>query len=166
MNGLKLNKSSFSLYQLTQKNINLLSPLAQTKDIQVQNNIDSAMMAFADDEMINFVIRNLLANAIKFTSAGGQIEITAETTNADVMVSVRDTGFGISSENLKKLFRHEYYSTRGTANEKGTGLGLVLCKEFLDKNAGRINVQSEVGKGSTFSFTLPRFAEKSEQQLT
>ena len=110
--------------------------------------------------MLKTVILNLVSNAIKFTNSGGAININAEQTDSDLIISVSDNGIGISPENLAKLFDiSEVLSTKGTAGETGTGLGLLLCKEFVEKHGGIIWVDSEVGKGSEFKFTLPIFVE-------
>jgi signal transduction histidine kinase len=103
------------------------------------------------------VVRNLISNALKFTHAGGTIDISTRQEGISIEVSVSDTGIGIAQKHLPKLFRIETtYKRLGTAREKGTGLGLILCKELVEKNGGRIWVESEVGKGTTFRFTLPR----------
>ena len=113
-------------------------------------------MAFADYNMINTVLRNLLSNALKYTTKGGTVEISSEVSGDKVKIKVSDTGIGIQEENLEKLFRIDVnYSTRGTADEAGTGLGLILCREFIQKNNGNIEVKSTFGMGSEFSFTLP-----------
>jgi len=107
--------------------------------------------------MINLVLRNLLSNAIKFTPEEGTIFIEAREMHSHIEVYVQDTGMGISEEVIQKLMMEDiYYTTKGTDGEAGTGLGLMLCKEFLSKNGGRMHVQSEPGKGSIFSFTLPK----------
>ncbi|HPI80058.1 MAG TPA: ATP-binding protein [Cyclobacteriaceae bacterium] len=117
-------------------------------------------MAYADLNMINLVFRNLILNGMKFTEEGGQITIGAEANDDGLTVWVRDNGVGISPEIQKILFeKTSGYSTRGTANEKGTGLGLILCKEFVERNGGRIWLESEEGKGSTFYFTVSKFNE-------
>ena len=106
--------------------------------------------------MLRTILRNLLSNAIKFTNKGGEINIRTEETPAFVCISVSDNGIGIAPENLAKLFNMtEIFSTQGTAREKGTGLGLLLCQEFVEKHGGRIWAESEEGKGSIFNFTLP-----------
>jgi len=106
--------------------------------------------------MINTVLRNLVSNAIKFTPIGGNITINSEITDGFVKISVSDTGIGISEENLNKLFTlDQQITTIGTNQEKGTGLGLIICKEFIEKHNGIISVESKIGKGSTFSFTVP-----------
>ncbi|MBE0646735.1 MAG: ATP-binding protein, partial [Bacteroidales bacterium] len=110
----------------------------------------------ADRDMILTVLRNLISNAVKFTSFGGKIHIIVTPNHDFCEISVRDSGIGISKEDIDKLFRIDSkFSTRGTADEKGTGLGLILCKEFVEKHGGKIWVESELGKGSTFRFTLP-----------
>jgi len=109
-----------------------------------------------DEIMINIVIRNLISNAIKFTYPGGNVVISAEQNPEELIVTVTDDGKGMNKTTLDNLFRiEETHSTIGTRNEKGTGLGLILCKEFIDKHNGRIWVESEPGKGSTFFFSVP-----------
>jgi signal transduction histidine kinase len=105
--------------------------------------------------MIQLVLRNLVSNAIKFTPPGGRISIGASELNSFTEVYVQDSGKGIGSKELVKINNQEFYTTNGTAHEQGTGLGLMLCKEFLAKNDGHMRIESEVGRGSVFSFTLP-----------
>jgi two-component system sensor histidine kinase/response regulator len=133
----------------------LLTIQADAKNIRLESHVDQPFQVYADRDMTNLVLRNLVANAIKFTPENGKITIRAKENRSFIEVSVTDTGVGISKENLDKLF-NEYYTSKGTANESGTGLGLMLCKEFLTKNGGQLNIVSEEGIGSTFSFTLPR----------
>jgi signal transduction histidine kinase len=107
--------------------------------------------------MINSVFLNLITNSIKFTPRGGQIRISADQNGNMITIMVMDNGIGISKDNLDKLFRiDEHFSTSGTSNEIGTGLGLILCKELIEKNNGKIWVKSEEGIGTTFFFTLPK----------
>ena len=121
------------------------------------NQIAAGTYAFADLNMINLVFRNLILNGIKFTEPGGQITVSAEANDGMYTVSITDNGVGINPEVQKILFeKTSGYSTRGTANEKGTGLGLILCKEFVEKNGGKIWLKSELGKGSTFFFTVKK----------
>ena len=127
------------------------------KNIKVDTNIDSSLTVFADLNMLNTILRNLISNAIKFTPRDGSVIIQAEVANDKVKISVKDNGVGIDKEDLQKLFRIEAeFKTKGTDNESGTGLGLILCKEFIEKHNGKIWAESEFGKGSTFSFTLPK----------
>jgi two-component system sensor histidine kinase/response regulator len=138
------------------RNVNLLSPNAAQKQITLHNRVLQGIVVSADLYMLDAVIRNLLSNAIKFTGAGGAVEISATVAEAMVTVAVADTGMGIPEEKLGKLFRIDAkFKHRGTAGEAGTGLGLILCKEFVEKNGGSIRVESQLGKGATFFFTLP-----------
>lgn len=125
------------------------------KQINQINQADECFVE-ADKNMITSVVRNLLVNAIKFTHSGGQIVIRTEKTDTEILVSIADTGIGIADEKKDHIFDVEHNkSTVGTANEAGTGLGLVLCKEYVERNGGRIWFESEDGKGTTFYFTLP-----------
>jgi len=140
-----------------ERNITLLAPNAAQKQITLTNLIQAEIPVAVDVMMIDTVVRNLLANAIKFTEAGGTVTISATHDEQTVTVMVADTGIGIPPEKLANLFRIDAKCQRtGTAGEKGTGLGLILCKEFVERNGGRIGVESEVGKGTTFTFTLPK----------
>ncbi len=126
--------------------------------MELVNNINENILVYADKYMIDTIIRNFVSNSIKFTNSGGKIIIKGVINGDNAEVSVTDTGIGISLENQKNLFRiDEQFRRDGTANEKGTGLGLILCKEFIEKNNGVLWVESEEGKGSRFSFTVPRY---------
>jgi ligand-binding sensor domain-containing protein/signal transduction histidine kinase len=136
--------------------INLLKQLAKAKTISLQSNLKGRISAYFDKNTINTVTRNLTSNAIKFTRPNGNIWIDAVVNDGQIEVSVNDNGLGISPENIDKIFNaYQGVTTLGTSGEKGTGLGLLLCKEFVEKNGGKIWVESEVGKGSSFKFTLP-----------
>lgn len=155
MQGLKVVPSTFNIREVAEDKLRLYQEQAQNKGITLKNQIDPQMVVYADSAMIELVFRNLIANAIKFCDKGSVVTTTASHSNGMVMVSVSDTGKGISSENLKKLFGREIFSTRGTSNEKGTGLGLLLCKDFVTLNGGEIWAKSVEGVGSEFFFTLP-----------
>lgn len=149
---------SINLYTVSKESYELLYNLAGDKSIKLINSIPENIILQADANMISAIIRNLLSNAIKFTSYGGVIKLNANLTsdNQFVKIVVEDNGFGISEEMQTKLFNIvEHVSTLGTKNEKGTGLGLILCKEFVEKHHGKIWVESELGKGSSFYFTIP-----------
>lgn len=134
----------------------LLIENAKYKNISVKLPEVKEFTAWGDEDMIKTVVRNLLSNAIKYTQKGGTINISFSEENEVKIVSVTDSGMGISKENLDRIFRIDVISTTpGTSGERGTGLGLILCKEFIEKNGGKIYVNSELGKGSSFSFTLP-----------
>lgn len=131
---------------------------AKAKNITINYLTTDHQTVFADNEMLKTILRNLVYNAIKFTNSGGIINIRAEKNSEIVTIKVSDNGIGIAQNNLAKLFDiSEVMSTKGTAGETGTGLGLLLCKEFVEKHRGKIWVESEVGKGSDFKFTLPIF---------
>ena len=129
---------------------------AENKQVYINSKTDKPVYIYADKEMIEVVLRNLISNAIKFTPKEGEVTVDVRESGELVEVFVKDTGMGMSDESRNKLFGDEHFTTKGTANEAGTGLGLMICKEFLKKNGGEIHVQSELGKGSTFAFTLPR----------
>jgi signal transduction histidine kinase len=156
MDKLNLQANRIDLNKIVEENIQLLSAV-QTKQINMVNNVPAGALAFADSNTTNLVIRNLVTNAIKFTNDGGTVEIAAEEKPSEWVISIHDNGIGMNADVLKILFdKTAPYTTRGTANEKGTGLGLILCKEFVEKNGGKIWVESAEGKGSTFSFTIPK----------
>jgi PAS domain S-box-containing protein len=138
-------------------NICLLEISATEKNIKLTNSVKPKTFVECDANMISTVIRNIISNAIKFTRPTGKINITSRENANTCEISITDTGVGISEENLGKLFRIDtHFSTTGTANEEGTGLGLILCKEFINLNKGSIRVVSKPGKGSTFTVELPK----------
>ncbi len=146
-----------NIADLIVENIELLRGNAIQKKINLSWTNPSDCFAFFDHNMITTVIRNLITNAIKFTPENGRITILVSNEMDYYRVAVSDTGVGISSDDQAKLFRIDTNpSTIGTSHEQGTGLGLILCKEFVEKNGGTIGLESEVGKGSTFHFTVPK----------
>lgn len=146
----------FNLSTLVQENINLHRLLAEKKGIMLLSTEQDEIYAYGDRDMINSVIRNLVTNAVKFTDRDRKIEILLKAGEKEIEVSIIDEGIGITSEQLEKLFRiDEKFKSTGTAGEKGTGLGLIICREFVEKNGGEITVQSAPGEGSVFSFTVP-----------
>lgn len=153
---------SLKISDLVSESISLLKDQAEKKEINISNQITGDLLVNADREMIKTVVRNLISNSIKFTGIKGKIAIRGEESGNSqgsveyIKICVWDNGTGIEKEKLGKLFRIDQdISTRGTRNETGTGLGLILCKEFVEKNRGRIYVKSKAGKGSEFCFTLP-----------
>jgi signal transduction histidine kinase/ligand-binding sensor domain-containing protein len=145
------------LFDVAENVLSLLEIEAQRKSILVTQAIEPGTIVFADENMLQTILRNLISNAIKFTKENGVITISAYENTSMAEISVADTGVGIPPENVKLLFDvGTNISTRGTASESGTGLGLILCKEFVERNGGKISVESEPGKGSRFNFTLPR----------
>jgi signal transduction histidine kinase len=144
-----------NLYDIVESSFNLYNQQAEVKKIVFRNNLSPAEKVIADDNMLRLVIRNLISNAIKYSNTGGSVTIDSQKINSEIIISVADTGVGISSEILAKLFTSQRVNTVGTSNEPGTGLGLILCKDFIEKNGGRIWVDSTTGKGSVFSFSIP-----------
>ena len=156
MDKLSLQPARIDLHKIVDENIQLLGSVPN-KQISLHNTVAENTIGFADSNTVNLVIRNLMTNAIKFTNDGGQVVIGAEDRENEWLITVEDNGVGMNDVVLKMLFdKTAPYTTRGTANEKGTGLGLILCKEFVEKNGGRIFVESLEGKGSKFSFTVPK----------
>lgn len=148
------------IHALIEETAGLLDNDMRQKLITLQKEIQSDCVAYADQVMIQSVLRNLINNAVKFTPVGGTITLRAKCEDQKVIVSVSDTGVGISPENRNSIFTLDSLTTPGTRQEAGTGLGLVLCKEFTEKNKGDIWFESEVGKGTTFSVALPEFQEE------
>ena len=147
---------SINLYELFRDELYILNKLAVEKSIQLILQIPDDFMIFADKNMIKTVLRNLISNAIKFTKSNGIIEISATYVNQQAEISVSDNGIGMNQDTIDNLFNIEVnVSTPGTENEKGTGLGLLICKEFVEQHGGKIWVESEPGKGSTFRFVIP-----------
>jgi signal transduction histidine kinase len=142
---------------MTQEALQILQLQANNKKIYLESRIEFPMYCYADREMVNLVLRNLLSNAIKFTPENGKVMVGASDKASFVEVFVQDTGIGMTSEDMHQLFGDIYFTTKGTASENGTGLGLKLCKHFLEQNGGEISIKSNPGEGSIFSFTLPRY---------
>lgn len=172
-NLLEWSRSQSGLIVLTLENhkindivnecISILASTAKKKGINILVEVEDKDMVYADKDTINTVIRNLISNAIKYTQKDGTITITSVNLKDRVQISISDTGIGISLENMEKIFMIEHtISTLGTDNEKGTGLGLMLCKDFIEKHNGKIWVESEVEKGSVFHFTLPKKKENKQ----
>ena len=155
-NILTVFPESLDLKSLASSIAGLLKLNSENKKISIENNIPEGITVFADMQMIQSVLRNLLSNALKFTPENGSIEMNALEMNTEVIISIKDSGVGISEPSLKRIFDQDQpVKTLGTNKESGSGLGLILCKDFVEKNGGRIWVESEKGKGSTFSFTVP-----------
>ena len=155
---LEFNPQKLDLIKIIDENFLLLSNSAEQKEIRLYNQIVSTIEVIADEDMLNTVFRNLLTNAIKFSNKGGIISVSASAINSFAEICVSDCGVGMNQKAIDNLFRLEITrSTTGTENETGTGLGLILCKEFIENNGGKIRVESEVGKGSKFIITLPTY---------
>jgi len=158
--GIKYNPRKIDIYEVCKKNVELLNSSATQKGISLSSKVSNNSFIFADMYMIDTIIRNLISNAIKFTDKDGKIIIGSKLLDKQYEISILDTGVGIDQENVKKLFRiDEKYKTKGTNGEIGTGLGLILCKELIEKNKGSIWVESELDHGSVFFFNVPCFIE-------
>jgi ligand-binding sensor domain-containing protein/signal transduction histidine kinase len=153
---IKYDPVRFNLSSVIQENINLHKLLAEKKGIMLLSPEQDEIYAYGDRDMINSVIRNLMTNAVKFTDRDKKVAVKVSSREKELEVSVIDEGIGIEQENISRLFRiDEKFKSNGTAGEKGTGLGLIICREFVEKNGGEIKVRSKPGEGTTFSFTLP-----------
>lgn len=158
MKGIEVKRSSFSLDQVIDENIRLSTPQAQRKNIRLilpEDGIANGTVVWADKEMIRSILRNLLNNAIKFTPKEGNIKISTLVDGGFVYVSIADSGIGISQEEISRIYNKEFFTKKGTAGEKGSGLGLMLCKEFAERNGGKLSIESTPGQGSTFTFSIP-----------
>jgi signal transduction histidine kinase/uncharacterized protein HemY len=151
-----LNPTEIKIFELAENNIELMKASAEKKNIMIINTINQNIKVKADKDMITLVLRNLISNAIKFTRENGKIVLESNQRSGFIDISVEDNGVGIPRDDIAKLFRIDIsYSNPGTHNETGTGLGLILCKEFITKHNGKIWVESDLGKGAKFTFSLP-----------
>lgn len=145
-----------SLASVVSSNIRSLSGLARKKNIRIEVDIPDGLSVSADEYLINTVLRNIIHNSLKFTGKNGVVVISATDKGGFVSVSIKDNGIGMNDEEVSKLFDpNEHFTTRGTEMESGSGLGLYFCKEFIEKNGGRISVDSQKGIGTDLRFTIP-----------
>lgn len=155
-NRFRFEPQSLILAEICDHVIGNLKFTAFSKNISIENSIPKELKVLADSNMLKIILRNLISNAIKFTNTDGEIKISAEQIDYNVIITVSDNGVGVKPEFLNLLFDiSEKITTIGTEYEKGAGLGLILCKEFVEKHNGKIWVESEVGNGSDFRFSLP-----------
>ena len=150
-----LNPEYLNIKDLIEQTIDVTNLSANEKNITIKTSLNKNDIAFADKETTKTVIRNLISNAVKFTREGGEISLWANTQNGFISIYITDTGVGMNNDDLKKLFHIDKISTKGTNQEAGTGLGLIICKEFIEKNKGSIEVESEPNVGTTFIIKLP-----------
>jgi signal transduction histidine kinase len=154
---LECRPEEIDLFVLANENIQYFIGNAEKKNINIFMGVPENTWVYADENMIKSVLRNLVNNSVKFTHPGGKIKIFSKEEEDFIITSVQDTGIGMPKEKLDVLFQSgKHVSTQGTAEETGSNLGLLICKEFVEKNGGEIRVKSEPGKGSTFEFTLPK----------
>lgn len=156
MNNIQLVPQLLHLKELVDQNILLLSDLAGKKNISIRSELTQDVTAWGDKEMTDTVLRNLISNSIKFTQMGGLITIRYAFKDNMTEISVNDTGVGMTLQQIQNLFRSDIKTTtQGTQNESGSGLGLKICKEFIERNHGKFIIESEINKGSSFKFILP-----------
>ncbi|MCG2589507.1 PAS domain-containing sensor histidine kinase [Rhodohalobacter sulfatireducens] len=153
----KFNPEYFEIDEVADEVIDLLRDSSHQKSISLTNGIPPGTLVYADKPMITLVLRNLVSNGVKFTQPGGKIDIESEKNKGEISISVIDNGVGISKDNIEDLFNvDKRHSSKGTYNETGTGLGLLLCKDFIKTHGGRIWAESELDKGSKFTFMIPQ----------
>ena len=158
MNFLQFRKDKLNIKTTIDNSVRLLNLHARMKNIEIKTEVEEGLTANADKEIIEFVIRNLLSNAIKFSYRNSAVGIRAFSENGNIKIEVKDTGIGMNESKIKKLLeKHSTFTRRGTEKEKGTGLGLLVSKEFIEKTGGTLQLQSEQGKGSVFTFALPLY---------
>lgn len=161
LEAIQVKPCTLLLYDITQRAMDNVYQHAKDKEISLANHIPNDAQAIGDPDMIELVIRNLLSNATKFCREKGKIWVTAETGAVNVKIGIHDNGIGMRQDIIEKIERGETFSTFGTGKEKGTGLGLLLCKDFIERNNGSIHIESTPGEGSHFYFTLPLTATES-----
>ncbi|MEO6524579.1 MAG: tetratricopeptide repeat-containing sensor histidine kinase [Mucilaginibacter sp.] len=159
LQGFNFNPLAFDLRGLTEENLKNLDSIVDKKDISIENDIEPDTIVHADMEMIKIVLRNLISNAIKFTPDNGTIRISSYTKDGQIVICVEDTGIGIKEKDQAKIFSFTSHTTLGTANEKGTGIGLKICRDFIELNKGRIWMESKENIGSKFYVSLPLEAQ-------
>jgi PAS domain S-box-containing protein len=151
-----LKLKNIGLLWLINESMTMVIESAKSKEIEITSEVPSDFEIFADSNILQIVIRNLISNAIKFTPKGGKVIISAKTTPDFIEIAIKDNGIGMDKEMIDTLFRLDVKTSRvGTEGEQSTGLGLILCKDFVEKQGGRLWVESEEGKGSVFCFTVP-----------
>jgi len=164
MEKLVFNPVKLNLRKIVSNNINMLKGNLIKKNLNMTMDVDNDIYIHTDEEMLNSIFQNLISNAVKFTNRGGEIKITSKVIKFfeepdNVEIRIDDTGIGMSKTVMEKIFKSHIQSTPGTEREYGTGLGLLLVKEFIVKNGGNIKVQSKLGHGTTFIFNLPLYSK-------
>lgn len=154
--SIKYEPEKINLLKAVSTAMRPLESIAKEKTIQIDIKVKAELYVYADLFMLTTVLRNLLSNAIKFTHPGGQICVNSGISGKLVKISIIDNGTGMSKSTMQNLFQlHEGYTSSGTSGESGSGIGLILCKEFIEMNKGTLSIESQVKKGSTFMFTIP-----------
>jgi signal transduction histidine kinase len=157
---IEYNPAPMNVYAISENTLALLTSNAEQKNISIINNLDKETYVFADENMMQSIFNNLVTNAIKFTNKNGQISISSSNVDGMIQFSVKDNGVGMDEHQKMMLFgMNKSFTTPGTTNEKGSGLGMILCKDFIEKHGGKIWVESNSGLGSEFFFTIPAAAK-------
>jgi PAS domain S-box-containing protein len=155
-NTISYEPKSVDLSRIIEENLAVIKASAEGKNLRIDFDPAARRDVYGDENMLSTILRNLLSNAVKFTPSGGKIEITLKPDLKGIVCSIKDSGIGINEEQKERLFRlDQSFSGTGTAGETGTGLGLIICKDFLERHGSVLSVESEVGKGTRFFFTLP-----------
>jgi signal transduction histidine kinase len=153
-------------YSISENTLSLLTSNSEQKNITIINRLDTETFVYADENMMQSIFNNLVTNAIKFTNRNGQIILSSTKMEDMVRFSVKDNGVGMDEKQKSLLFgMNKSFTTPGTTNEKGSGLGMILCKDFIEKHSGEIWVESNSGKGSEFFFTIPVISKERTQRL-
>ena len=153
----EFNPEFFNINSVTEEALNEIRVQAQKKHIRLLNNTDIDDEIFADKQMFQTIVRNIATNSIKFTNEDGYVSVSGAQKDGFYEISIKDNGIGMTQETVSKLMTlSESQSTQGTAGEKGSGMGLLICKEFVNKHSGKIRVESELGKGTEFIISFPK----------
>jgi PAS domain S-box-containing protein len=154
-NNISYTPQKFNLSDIISRNLRLLSIAASSKKINLINNTGENLWAYGDPDLVDIIVRNLISNAVKFTPEGGKVEVISESVNDEIKITVADSGVGMSQDKINNLLNNnKVESSLGTNKEKGTGLGLILCKDFIEMNNGKMEIESEPNKGTRISFTI------------
>jgi signal transduction histidine kinase len=164
-NTIQFNPETINVHATTTETLNEIKVQAERKHIMLINNTDSNDVVWADKLMLQTIIRNIVSNAIKFTNEGGLIVVGSSQTADHTEITIEDNGVGMTQETIKKILGTiELNSTKGTSGETGTGMGLIISKEFIQRHKGKLNIESTLGKGSTFTVTLPCEPPKNDEK--
>ncbi|MBL6447103.1 hypothetical protein JMN32_12345 [Fulvivirga sp. 29W222] len=156
MKGIDVKRTKFKLVEIIDETLRLLKGQAETKELQLISTVDDDLQVFADKDMMRLLLRNLVGNAIKFTLKNGVVSIKSQMKQGFIHISVTDTGVGLTKKEIDKILSKEFFTKHGTAGEKGSGLGLMLCKEFAELHGGNLHIKGTPDEGSTFTFTIPQ----------
>ena len=156
LNVIEIKKQKVDIRKIINANTKFIENAAENKNVEIRINLQEEISISTDENMVNTIIRNLLSNAVKFSHSNGVVTISGQKAGREIIISIKDSGVGLSNDDIGKLFRVDVPTQQiGESKEKGTGLGLIICKDFVEQLGGKIWVESELGNGSTFKFSLP-----------